>query len=93
MQGGLVEGSWVDPVTYLISGLTRRFAPLEEETRLRVVNELLGFQRRQGETIDALLTRFELTRLRAARDSGGAAQLGVEPLALVLLRACGVGQA
>eukprot|EP00971_Amphidinium_carterae_P327509 6458914-Amphidinium_carterae.1 len=80
----------MDPVSYLLHGLSTRFAPLEEENRLRVVSELLAFSRRPGESIDALLTRFELVRLRALREGGGAAQLGPEPTALMLLKACGV---
>ena len=34
INGGLVEGNPVDPVTLLFHGLHQRFAPLQEETRL-----------------------------------------------------------
>eukprot|EP00971_Amphidinium_carterae_P120442 2386567-Amphidinium_carterae.1 len=36
MHGGIVEGHHLDPVSYLLHGLSTRFAPLEEENRLRV---------------------------------------------------------
>ena len=45
-QGGLVAGEMVDPVTYLLTHLAEAFAPLSEETRLRVTNELFAFNRR-----------------------------------------------
>eukprot|EP00971_Amphidinium_carterae_P022422 442153-Amphidinium_carterae.1 len=90
MHGGVISGHHLDPVSYLLHGLSTRFAPLEEENRLRVVSELLSFTRRPGESIDALLTRYELVRLRALREGGGAAQLGPEPTSLMLLKACGV---
>eukprot|EP00971_Amphidinium_carterae_P039988 785004-Amphidinium_carterae.1 len=88
LHGGVVGGQHMDPVSYLIHALTVRFAPLEEEARLRSTNSLLGFTRMSGETIDALLSRFELVRMRAQQEGGG--MLGVEPLTLILLRAVGV---
>ena len=63
-----------------------RFAPLDEETRLRATQDLLAFTRRQGETFDALISRFELTRARVRNEGGGT--LGVETASLLLLRAC-----
>ncbi|CAK9099803.1 unnamed protein product [Durusdinium trenchii] len=88
-QGGVHNGNHLDPVSYLAQGLASRFAPLDDETRLRAAQDLLAFQRRQGETVDALITRFELTRSRARNDGGGA-QVSVETGSLLLLRACGV---
>ena len=88
-QGGVHNGNHLDPVSYLVQGLASRFAPLDDETRLRAAQDLLAFQRRQGETVDALITRFELTRSRARNDGGGA-QVSVETGSLLLLRACGV---
>ena len=64
------------------------FAPLDEETRLRATQDLLAFTRRQGESIDALISRFELTRARARNEGGGT--LGIETASLLLLRACNV---
>ena len=90
-NGGDIKGVHVDPVTLLIHGLALRFAPLDEEGRLRAANELLSFVRRPGETIDALVSRFEVIRVRA-RTEGGGAQMSVESMSLLVLRACGVNQ-
>ena len=87
-QGGMVNGRQVDPVTFLLHGLSRRFAPLDEETRLRAAQDLLAFSRRPGESVDALMSRFEITRARARTEGGGA--VSVETATLILLRACGV---
>eukprot|EP00971_Amphidinium_carterae_P338939 6476497-Amphidinium_carterae.1 len=77
MHGGVVNGQHLDPVSYLVHALTARFAPLEDETRLRSTSALLGFTRNRGESIDSVLTRFELVRMRAQQEGGGA--LGLEP--------------
>ncbi|CAE7581720.1 RE1 [Symbiodinium sp. CCMP2592] len=87
-NGGIVNGVQLDPVSYLLQGLQSKFAPLDEETRLGAAQDLLTFTRRQGETVDTLISRFELTRQRA-RDEGGGA-VSIETGALLLLRACGV---
>ena len=87
-NGGVINGVRLDPVSFLLHGLQVRFAPLDEETRLRATQDMLAFTRRAGETIDALISRFELTRARARTEGGGT--LGVETAALLLLRACGV---
>ena len=88
-QGGDVEGVRLDPVSFLVHGLSARFAPLDEEHRLQAVTRLLSFGRHANETVDALITRFECTRRRAVIDGGGAA-VSAETAALMLLRACGV---
>ncbi|CAE7719417.1 NPF8.5 [Symbiodinium sp. CCMP2592] len=87
-HGGVINGRQLDPVSYLLHGLSTRFAPLDEETRLRAAQDLLAFGRRHGETVDALVSRFEITRQRARTEGGGA--LSVETASLLLLRACGV---
>ena len=86
--GGVINGVQLDPVSFLMHGLSTRFGPLDEENRLQAAQALLTFARRQGETIDTLISRFEITRARAATEGGGA--LSVETSALTLLRACGV---
>ena len=58
-MGGLINGNAVDPVTYLLGSLHARFAALEEERRLTSMTEMLAFTRRPGETINALLARYE----------------------------------
>ena len=88
-QGGMVDGVQLDPVSFLVYGLSARFAPLDEEHRLQAVTRLLPFSRRPHETIDNLITRFEVTRQRAVVDGGGAA-VSAETAALMILRACGV---
>ena len=87
-NGGVVNGIQLDPVSFLLHGLQARFAPLDEETRLRAAQDLLSFSRRQGETVDTVISRFELTRQRARAEGGGA--VSIETGALLLLRACGV---
>ena len=83
-----MNGVQLDPVSYLLHGLSARFGPLDEESRLRATQDLLSFSRRQGETVDTLISRFELVRSRARNEGGGV--LSVETAALILLRACGV---
>ena len=57
-----------DPVAYFLGALQLRFANLEEESRLQSMTEMLAFARRQGEDINALLTRYEVVRQRAANE-------------------------
>ena len=44
-NGGLVNNQPVGPVSYLLSHLAMRFAPLGEETRMNAVTELMQFHR------------------------------------------------
>jgi hypothetical protein len=66
MQGGVRNGIQLDPVSYLSAALQDRFAALGEETRLQSMTEMLEFARRPGESINSLLSRYEIVRLRAA---------------------------
>ena len=86
-HGGMYNGVHLDPVSYILQGLASRFAPLDDETRLRAAQELLSFHRRPHESIDGLITRFEIVRSRA-RQEGGGATVSTETAALLLLRAC-----
>ena len=70
IQGGMVDGIHVDPLTYVVTHLADRFAVLGEESRLAAMTELMTFSRRQGETIDQLLSRFDLVRQRAQDPRG-----------------------
>ena len=88
MNGGMLNGVQVDLVTYLLGTLHARFSALEEESRLTAMTEMLAFQRRGGETINALLARYEVVRQRAAIE--GQFVMSVEGCALQLLRACGI---
>ena len=86
--GGFVNGQQVDPITYLLHELSQRFAPLDDELRLRATQDLLGFSRRGNETVDALISRFEIVRQRARIEGGGA--VSIETASLMLLKAVGV---
>eukprot|EP00434_Breviolum_minutum_P044271 symbB.v1.2.039526.t1/scaffold6626.1/size16615/2 len=88
-QGGIVNGQQLDPVSFLIHGLSTRFSPLDDEIRIRAAQDLLHFQRRGNEAVDVLITRFETIRARA-RTEGGGANISTESAALILLRAVGV---
>ena len=68
--------------------LNERYAPLGEETRLSAMTDIFNFDRTPNETIDNLLTRFDITRNRAANDGG--IGINIKGLTLFLLRACRV---
>jgi len=86
--GGVVNGVAVDPVTYLLGSLHARFADLEEESRLASMTEMLAFTRLPGESINALLARYETVRQRAAIE--GQFVMSIEGCSLQILRACNI---
>ena len=65
MQGGIINGNPVPPTTYLTHSLAERRGQLGEEERTQAVTQLMNFNRRQGERVDDLLTRFDIARHRA----------------------------
>ena len=75
-------------LTLLMHLLNARFAPLAEETNLRAVTDLLGFQRVPNERTDELLTRFETIRHRARQTAGF--DMGIPGISFMLLRTVGV---
>ena len=89
-NGGMVNGQPVGPVSYILSHLALRFAPLGEETRMNAVTELMQFHRNANENIDALLVRYMSLRYKAQQGGGG--QMSWEMYSWLLLRACGVNQ-
>ena len=89
MNGGLHNGVMVDPVTYVIAGLHARFSPLEEESRLSAMTEMMAFTRKPGESINAVLSRYEVVRQRAALE--GQFTMPITGCALQLFRAIGMG--
>ena len=91
LNGGMFEGQQLDPVSFIIAGLRARFGQLDEEARLAAMTEMLAFTRHRGETINDVLSRYELVRGRA-RDEGNFV-MSVEGAALQLLRACGCNSA
>ncbi len=88
MFGGVRNGVAMDPVTYMLGALQTRFAALEEETRLTSMTEMLAFTRRPGESINAVLARYEIVRQRAAVE--GQFVMSMEGCSLQLLRACNI---
>ena len=54
----------------LARALTDRYGPLESEVATRAISELVTFTRMQGESVDALLVRFEVLRVRAQQRGG-----------------------
>ena len=88
VAGGMRDGQLLAPVTYLLGALQSRFANLEEETRLQSMTEMLAFARRSGESINAMLARYEVVRQRAANE--GHFVMSIEGCALQILRAAGI---
>ena len=88
VAGGWRDGQLLDPVTYLLGALQRRFANLEEETRLQSMTEMLAFARKPDENINTMLARYEVVRQRAANE--GRFVMSIEGCALQVLRATGV---
>ena len=87
-NGGDVNGTHTDSVTYLLANLAQNFAPLGEEQRLTAMSELMSFHRNPGEQIDTLLSRFMTLRYRA--EQGGAGMtMSWEGYAWLVLKACG----
>ncbi len=69
VQGGIRNGGQLGSVTYLLASLQDRFAALDEKARLECRTEMLAFSRRPGESINALLARYELVCQRAGNSS------------------------
>ena len=88
IQGGLINGNPVPPMTYLMHSLAERWGQLGEEERTQAVQQLMSFNRRSGERIDDLLTRFDIIRNRAQQT--GQLAMGFEGYSFLLLRAVGV---
>ena len=66
--GEIVNGVAVDPVTYLHVSLHSIYADIEGESRLGSIADLLTFTRLPGENMNALLTRYDAARQRAATE-------------------------
>jgi hypothetical protein len=88
MNGGNINGQVVGPVTLLFNALQTRFAPLNDETRLAALTNMMGFARRPNERINELLTRFETTHIRATNEASFS--MNFEGMSYMLLRAIGV---
>ena len=62
LNGGVIHGQPMDPVSYILYGLEIRFAQLADEARLAAMNEITAFQRMPHESINAVLARYQLVR-------------------------------
>ena len=85
--GEVHNGVQLDPVTYLITLLHERFGPLQEETRLQAMMEMMHFHRKPGESTATFLMRYDLARQKAAVEGGYA--LNVETSAAIMLNMLG----
>ena len=81
------RGIQMDPVTYLLTLLQERFGPLQEESRLSAMMEMMHFKRKQGESTQTFLMRYDLMRQKAAVEGGYA--LNVETSCAILLSMLG----
>jgi hypothetical protein len=86
--GGYVQGIHYDPVTLLIRALEQRFGELEEETRMAAANEFQSFRKHQGESFEAFMCRYEISRERARRD--GELEQTAEQCAQQIVRCLGL---
>ena len=87
-RGGTFNGQPADPVSNILQHLATHFAPLGEETRMSAMTELMSFNRKAGESIDTLLSRFLTVRHRTQMGGTGMA-MSWEGFSYLLLRACG----
>ena len=87
-NGALINGNHVGPVAYLLHHLAINFSPLGEEAQLAAIAELHRFDRKPGESIDGLLSRFLTPRYRASQEGQGM-PMSWQGYAWILLGACG----
>ena len=88
MNGALLNGIQVDAVTYIMNLLAERYGQLGEELRLKVIKEFMDFDWKSHESIDELLTRFEIVRNRAMEMCNF--NMSFEGISYMLLRSCRV---
>ena len=85
--GATIAGVHTDPVTYLIYLLANGHESLEDERSLANGAMLLDFRSRPGESMDSLLTRFDMARHES--EAVGAGVHNIHLLATLLIRASG----
>ena len=85
-NGGVdpVTGNQITGLMMLVQTLARRYMPLEQEMSTRAISDFMNFDRIPGESIDALLVRFDVLRARAQQRGGFGINHG--GLAWILLR-------
>ena len=71
-NGGVdpVNGNQVTGLMMLVQTLARRYLPLEQEQSTRAISDFMNFDRIPGESVDALLVRFDVLRARAQQRGG-----------------------
>ena len=65
IQGGLINGVRVPPMTFLMHSLAERWGQLGEEERAAALSALMNFNRQDHGRIDDLPERFDILRNRA----------------------------
>ena len=88
-NGGVINGRRLDPVSYIMAGLSMRYARLGDESRLMAMTQYEAFDRYSNENIDQLLDRFDHVRHRA--ETEGNYVQSIEVTSLKLLRVLRVG--
>jgi hypothetical protein len=84
----LNDGNHVTGLMFLVQSLSLRFAPLETELSTRAMYDMMSFRRNPNETIDMLLTRFDMVRNRAL--SRGGMTMSHQGLAWLLMKSIGL---
>ena len=85
MNGGQINGMHVDPVSYIVLALHMQFGQLQTENQLIAMTEFFAFERRNNESINEVLARYDIVRHRAAEE--GDFQMDVTGCCLQLFRA------
>ena len=71
MSGGMTpDGITANPLELLLSRLQHAFGHLDEEIQMHAAREYDDFRRLPQESIDSLTQRFEMMRIRVAKESG-----------------------
>jgi hypothetical protein len=74
----------VNGLTVVLKTLQRRYGNLTEEDTMRCISEMLSFRRLKEETIDEMLSRFEVLRHKSIH--GGGMNIGPSGFAWLLLK-------
>ena len=77
-------------VAYLMRTLEHQYAPLQQEEQLWSISQLMGFRRKQAESTDEAVARFELVRHHA--QAAGQIVLPTVVTAWLLLSALGIAR-
>ena len=86
-DGGVdqLTGQHLTGLMLLVTVLARRYAVLDAENSTKAIREFLGFRWMPGETVDGVLVRYEVLRIRATQQGGF--NMGHSGLSWLLLQA------